>query len=33
MTKLADTGCTVLLETSGAHDVGPVDRESTSSWT
>jgi 7-carboxy-7-deazaguanine synthase len=26
MTKLADAGRTVLLETSGAHDVGPVDR-------
>ena len=26
MTELADAGCTVLLETSGAHDVGPVDR-------
>ena len=25
MTRLADTGCTVLLETSGAHDVAPVD--------
>jgi 7-carboxy-7-deazaguanine synthase len=25
MTKLADAGPTVLLETSGAHDVGPVD--------
>jgi 7-carboxy-7-deazaguanine synthase len=25
MTKLADAGRTVLLETSGAHDVGPVD--------
>lgn len=26
MTELADAGRTVLLETSGAHDVGPVDR-------
>jgi 7-carboxy-7-deazaguanine synthase len=26
MTRLADAGRTVLLETSGAHDVGPVDR-------
>lgn len=26
MTKLADAGQTVLLETSGAHDIGPVDR-------
>jgi 7-carboxy-7-deazaguanine synthase len=26
MTDLADAGRTVLLETSGAHDVGPVDR-------
>jgi 7-carboxy-7-deazaguanine synthase len=26
MTRLADHGLTVLLETSGAHDVGPVDR-------
>ncbi len=26
MTGLADAGRTVLLETSGAHDVGPVDR-------
>lgn len=26
MTRLADLGKTVLLETSGAHDVGPVDR-------
>src|SRR5436853_7689384 len=26
MTRLADLGLTVLLETSGAHDVGPVDR-------
>jgi 7-carboxy-7-deazaguanine synthase len=26
LTRLADAGCTVLLETSGAHDVGPVDR-------
>jgi len=25
MTRLADRGLTVLLETSGAHDVGPVD--------
>src|SRR4029079_10661545 len=25
MTELADAGKTVLLETSGAHDVGPVD--------
>jgi 7-carboxy-7-deazaguanine synthase len=25
MTRLADLGRTVLLETSGAHDVGPVD--------
>jgi 7-carboxy-7-deazaguanine synthase len=25
MTRLADQGLTVLLETSGAHDVGPVD--------
>jgi 7-carboxy-7-deazaguanine synthase len=25
MTKLADAGRTVLLETSGAHDIGPVD--------
>ena len=25
MTRLADLGLTVLLETSGAHDVGPVD--------
>lgn len=25
MTELADAGLTVLLETSGAHDVGPVD--------
>jgi 7-carboxy-7-deazaguanine synthase len=25
MTRLADAGLTVLLETSGAHDVGPVD--------
>jgi 7-carboxy-7-deazaguanine synthase len=26
MTDLCDAGATVLLETSGAHDVGPVDR-------
>ena len=26
MTRLADVGLTVLLETSGAHEVGPVDR-------
>src|SRR5438105_7357469 len=26
MTRFADAGRTVLLETSGAHDVGPVDR-------
>jgi 7-carboxy-7-deazaguanine synthase len=26
MTELADAGKTVLLETSGAHDIGPVDR-------
>src|SRR5262249_44761082 len=26
MTLIADSGTTVLLETSGAHDVGPVDR-------
>src|SRR4051812_22277040 len=26
MTELCDAGRTVLLETSGAHDVGPVDR-------
>jgi 7-carboxy-7-deazaguanine synthase len=26
MTRLADAGRTVLLETSGAHDIGPVDR-------
>src|SRR5439155_27382366 len=26
MQRLADAGLTVLLETSGAHDVGPVDR-------
>jgi 7-carboxy-7-deazaguanine synthase len=26
MARLADAGCTVLLETSGAHEVGPVDR-------
>lgn len=26
MTALADAGMTVLLETSGAHDVGPIDR-------
>jgi 7-carboxy-7-deazaguanine synthase len=26
MSRLADQGLTVLLETSGAHDVGPVDR-------
>jgi 7-carboxy-7-deazaguanine synthase len=26
MTRLADAGRTVLLETSGAHEVGPVDR-------
>jgi 7-carboxy-7-deazaguanine synthase len=26
MTRLADAGLAVLLETSGAHDVGPVDR-------
>lgn len=26
MQRLADNGLTVLLETSGAHDVGPVDR-------
>src|SRR5262245_9493799 len=26
MTRLADAGLTVLLETSGAHDIGPVDR-------
>src|SRR5262249_25675726 len=26
MSRLADAGKTVLLETSGAHDVGPVDR-------
>jgi 7-carboxy-7-deazaguanine synthase len=25
MTRLADVGLTVLLETSGAHDIGPVD--------
>ncbi len=25
MTLLADAGCTVLLETSGAHDISPVD--------
>jgi 7-carboxy-7-deazaguanine synthase len=26
MTRMADAGCTVLLETSGAHDIGRVDR-------
>src|SRR5262249_20613812 len=26
MSRLADAGKTVLLETSGAHDIGPVDR-------
>jgi 7-carboxy-7-deazaguanine synthase len=26
MSRLADAGRTVLLETSGAHDIGPVDR-------
>lgn len=26
MSRLADSGATVLLETSGAHDIGPVDR-------
>ena len=33
MTSLADAGRTVLLETSGARDVGPVEPRSISSWT
>jgi len=33
MTELCDAGQTVLLETSGAHDVSEVDRRVHISWT